>query len=95
MNRFRRLVVLCLLVLLLASCAAQKWVNISNEINTEELLETKFPKLYKQYKEGKIEIKKVEQGVKNGEVTYRVTYGDVYSGEDDILEWLPIFMNNQ
>jgi hypothetical protein len=93
MIRFLRLIMLCVVVAMV-SCAAQKWTNISSEVNVEELLHTKFPKLYKQYKEGRIEITRVERGVKNGEEVYRVTYGDVYSGESDILEWLPVFMNN-
>ena len=75
------------------SCAAQRWVDVSAEVNVEELMRDKFPRLYKSYLSDELEVTKVERRSENGELIYRVTYKDVYSDcSDDDLLWQTIFL---
>lgn len=75
------------------SCAAQRWVDVSAEVNVEELMRDKFPRLYPSYSSNEIKVTKVESRCEDGELIYRVTYKDVYSdSSDDDLLWQTIFL---
>ena len=75
------------------SCASQRWVDVSAEVNVEELMRDKFARLYKSYLSNELEVTKVESHCENGELIYRVTYKDVYSDcSDDDLLWQTIFL---
>ena len=82
-----------LLALACLSCAAQRWVDVSAEVNVEELMRDKFPRLYKSYLSNELEVTKVESRCEDGELIYRVTYKDVYSDcSDEDLLWQTIFL---
>ena len=66
---------------------------MSAEVNVEELMRDKFPRLYPSYSSNEITVTKVERSNENGELIYRVTYKDVYSdSSDDDLLWQTIFL---
>ena len=89
MKRF----VFILLALGCLSCATHKWVDVTSDVNIEELMREKFPRLYPSYLSNDIEVTKVEQRSENGELIYRVTHKDVYSdSSDDDLLWQTIFL---
>ena len=82
-------------IAIFTSCATQKWTDVSNSIDTESLLQQKFPALYDRYKSGKLVVHKIEQRTEeNGVVRYRVTYNDKHddSDLDDFLLWQTVFM---
>ena len=93
MRKFQRYWAI-LLCIAFVSCASQKWTNVSDSVNLEELMNKEFAHLYTDYKEGKIKIHKVEQGEKEGKTIHRITYKLVYD-EDDAMQnllWQTVFM---
>lgn len=80
------------LIMLLSACTSQKWLAVDANVNTEQLLQEKFPKLYSKVNAGEIVIDKVEQQLdKNGEMKYRVTYSHKDDDDFDLL-WQTIYM---
>ena len=77
----------------LMSCATQKkWVDISDQVDTEEMMRVHFPKLYYPYKNGNIIVQKIKQTTdKDGKIKYQVTYKEI-SEDSDLEDWLPILM---
>lgn len=51
--------ILCLFYF--SSCATQKWSAISENANTEQILQQQFPQLYSKSKSGELVINKIEQ----------------------------------
>ena len=94
MKKYTFLITLIVLVVSLSACSSQKWLAVDANINTEQLLQEKFPKLYSQANAGEITIDKVEQQLdKNGMMKYRVTYSHKDSDDDDFnLLWQTVFM---
>mgnify|MGYP007115374258 FL=1 len=93
MKRYTYLVTLVILVVSLSACNSQKWFAVDTNVNTEQLLQEKFPKLYAEANAGEIVINKIEQQLdKNGEMKYRVTYSHTGDGDDFDLLWQTIFM---
>ena len=80
------------LIMLLSACSSQKWLAVDANVDTEQLLKEKFPKLHSKVNAGEIVIDKVEQQLdKNGEMKYRVTYS--HKDDDDFeLLWQTIYM---
>ena len=75
-----------------SSCASQKWSAISENANTEQILQQQFPQLYSKSKSGEIVITKMEQRVeKNGEIKYRVIIGEKNNNDDDSYIWDTIY----
>ena len=76
----------------LISCATQKkWVDITNKVNTEEMMRENFPRLYDAYKSGNIIVHKFKQTTEeNGMIRYRVIYKE--RSDSDLEDWLPILM---
>ena len=76
----------------LISCATQKqWVDITDKVNTEEMMRENFPGLYKAYKNGNIIVHKIKQTTdENGVIRYRVIYKE--RSDSDWEDWLPILM---
>ncbi len=82
-----------ILVMILCSCASKQWVDISDRIEVNSLMQQKFPALYDRYKSGKLIICKVEQRTDDkGKIHYRITHKDKYEDSDEILLWQTIFM---
>ncbi len=93
----RRLMMLCVAiasVVLFASCASQRWVDVSDSIDVENLMQQKFPALYESYKSGELIVSKVEQRTdKHGDIRYRVTHKDRHSDDsDEELLWQTVYM---
>ena len=76
------------------SCATQKkWVDISDQVDTEQMMRENFPKLYYPYKNGNIIVDKIKQTTdKDGKLRYQVTYKEV-SNASDFEDWLPILIS--
>ena len=69
MKRYTYLVALVILVVSLSACNSQKWFAVDTNVNTEQLLQEKFPKLYAEANAGEIVIDKIEQQLdKNGAI---------------------------
>ena len=93
MKRYTYLVALVILVVSLSACNSQKWLAVDTNVNTEQLLQEKFPKLYAEANAGEIVIDKIEQQLdKNGAMKYRVTYSHKSDDDDFDLLWQTIFM---
>lgn len=94
MKKHTFLIALIALVVSLSACTSQKWLAVDANIDTEQLLREKFPKLHSQANAGEISIDKVEQQLdKNGEMRYRVTYSHKNDDGDDFdLLWQTIYM---
>lgn len=77
----------------LISCATQKkWVDISDKVDTEDMMREYFPGLYNAYKSGNIIVHKFKQTTdENGGVRYRVLYKE--RSDSDLEDWLPILMS--
>ena len=76
----------------LISCATQKkWVDITNKVNTEEMMRENFSRLYNAYTNGNIIVDKIKQTTdENGVIRYRVIYKE--RSDSDWEDWLPILM---
>ena len=84
---------LVMLVVSLSACTSQKWLAVADNVNTEQLLQEKFPKLYSKVNAGEIVIDKMEQRLdKNGTMKYRVTYSHQDDDDDFDLLWQTIYM---
>ena len=82
--------ILCLFYF--SSCASQKWSAISENANTEQILQQQFPQLYSKSKSGEIVINKIEQRIdRNGEIKKRVIIGEKNSNDDDTYIWDTIY----
>ena len=93
MKRYTYLVTLVILVVSLSACNSQKWFAVDTNVNTEQLLLEKFPKLCAEANAGEIVIDKIEQQLdKNGAMKYRVTYSHKSDDDDFDLLWQTIFM---
>lgn len=93
MKKHTFLIALIALVVSLSACTSQKWLAVDANIDTEQLLREKFPKLHSQANAGEISIDKVEQQLdKNGKMKYRVTYSYKDNDDDFDLLWQTIFM---
>ena len=93
MKRYTYLVALVILVVSLSACNSQKWLAVDTNVDTEQLLQEKFPKLYAEANAGEIVIDKIEQQLdKNGAMKYRVTYSHTGDDDDFDLLWQTIFM---
>ena len=93
MRKHIPLIALTVLAASLCACSSQKWLAVDANINTEQLLQEKFPKLYSQANAGEISIDKVEQQLdENGKMKYRVTYSYKDNDDDFDLLWQTIFM---
>ena len=93
MSRVIKFCVAVVSIIIFASCATQKWTDVSHSVDTESLLQQKFPALYDSYKSGKLIVHKIEQRTdENGVVHYRVTHNDKYDDGDDWLLWQTVFM---
>ena len=90
--RTKSFIIALFLALTLCSCATRKWTNVSNEVNVEELMQTKFAHMYEQYKSGKIKVEKVLLGEKNGEKVYRIIYKEISNSDDTSFLWETIYM---
>ena len=77
----------------LLSCATQKkWIDISDKVDTEQMMREHFPKLYDDYKNGDIIVHKFKQTTdENDGIRYRVTYKEK-SNSNDLDDWLPLFI---
>ena len=83
---------LVMLVMSLSACTSQKWLAVDANVDTEQLLQEKFPKLHSKANAGEIVIDKIEQQLdKNGEMKYRVTYSHKDNDDFDLL-WQTIYM---
>ena len=93
MKRAMKFCIVIASITIFSSCATQRWTDISNSIDTESLLQQKFPVLYDRYKSGKLIVHKIEQRTEeNGVVRYRVTHNDKHDDSDDLLLWQTVFM---
>lgn len=83
---------LVILFVSLSACTSQKWLAVDANVDTEQLLQEKFPKLHSKANAGEIVIDKIEQQLdKNGEMKYRVTYSHKDDDDFDLL-WQTIYM---
>ena len=86
-------IALIMLIVGISACSSQKWLTVDDNVNTEQLLQEKFPKLYSKVNTGEIVIDKVEQQLdKNGAMKYRVTYSHQDDDDDFDLLWQTIYM---
>ena len=75
------------------SCASYRWVDVTNDVNVEDVMRDNFPRLYPEYKTHSIVVTKVEQSSQNGQTIYRVTHKDNTSDDSlDNLLWQTVFM---
>ena len=75
------------------SCASHRWVDVTTEVNVENVMRDNFPQLYSDYKSNDIIVTKVEQRKDDGTLYYRVTHKNNTNDNavDDML-WLTVFM---
>lgn len=75
------------------SCATQKkWVDISDQVDTEQMMREQFPKLYNDYKNGNIIVDKIKQTTdEDGKIRYQVTYKEK-SNSSEFEDWLPMLI---
>ena len=75
------------------SCASHRWVDVTTEVNVENVMRDNFPQLYSDYKSNYIIVTKVEQRKDDGTLYYRVTHKNNTNDNavDDML-WLTVFM---
>lgn len=93
MKRYIGFIALVMLIASISACSSQKWLAVDANVDTEQLLREKFPKLYSKSNAGEITIDKVEQQLdKNGEMKYRVTYSHKDDDDDFNLLWQTIYM---
>ena len=93
MKKILTFAILAMLITSLLSCTSQKWLAVDANVDTEQLLQEKFPKLHSKANAGEIVIDKIEQQLdKNGEMKYRVTYSHKSDDDDFDLLWQTIFM---
>lgn len=93
MKKSIRVIASVVLATSLFACSSQKWLAVDTNVDTEQLLQEKFPKLHTKANAGEIVIDKIEQQLdKNGEMRYRVTYS--YQNDDDEFDllWQTIYM---
>ena len=92
MKKILTFAILAMLITSLLSCTSQKWLAVDANVDTEQLLQEKFPKLHSKANAGEIVIDKIEQQLdKNGEMKYRVTYSHKDDDDFDLL-WQTIYM---
>jgi hypothetical protein len=91
----KRIITLAIFTLCFAliSCATQKkWVDISDKVDTEQMMREHFPKLYDDYKNGYITVHKIKQTTdKDGNIRYQVTYKEK-SNSSEFEDWLPMLI---
>lgn len=93
MKKYTYLIALFAFVVSLSACSSQKWLAVDASVDTEQLLQEKFPKLHSKVNAGEIVIDKVEQQLdKGGKMKYRVTYSHTGDDDDFDLLWQTIYM---
>lgn len=93
MKKSIRVIASVILATSLLACSSHKWLAVDTNVDTEQLLQEKFPKLYAKANAGEIVIDKIEQQLdKNGEMRYRVTYSHKNDDDDFNLLWQTIYM---
>lgn len=93
MKKSIRVIASVILATSLLACSSHKWLAVNTNVDTEQLLQEKFPKLHAKANAGEIVIDKIEQQLdKNGEMRYRVTYSHKNDDDDFNLLWQTIYM---
>lgn len=95
MKIFFKFFISAVFIFALVSCATTKWINVSESVNLDTIMQEKFQKLYPSYKSGEIVVSKIEQRIdENGKTQYRITYSDKSDNDEDwdAFIWQTIFM---